>query len=250
MGPCYAAGMIIRLGRSWLLHVALLAACSASNSATKTEDWPVASQDAGDSAECQEGQIQPCPCGAESGYQTCSDGAFGACECPIEPLDAGPYEEPSTCAPGRYEGTFDGWAGFLIASTPVSGIDFSGMPALVLDLQEPPPGAELFVVGNGFMKGNANGTFPFEANIQGQLDCSTQEFNGEVRGSVQLLVDGIDNQFTGTMTAKYDVEQQAFVEGIWTVQGTSADGGLDLGLTGNGVWNALHAGSAPDAGAP
>ncbi|HTU64106.1 MAG TPA: hypothetical protein VMF89_36825, partial [Polyangiales bacterium] len=105
-------------------------------------------------------------------------------------------------------------------------------------------GDEFAVSGNGVMRGNANSTFPFEATISGKLHCETKRFQATLVGSVQLVLDGVRNGFTGTMESSYDSEARAFTAGTWTVTGSEADGGFDLGLSGNGSWSARHAGDA------
>jgi hypothetical protein len=228
-----------------------LAACSSDpGPALSPGDLPELEQDAEAATACESGALEDCDCPQGSGVRVCIDGGFEACQC-SEPDDASAPQDPlSSCAPGHYEGTFEGWAGFVVATTPVTALDLSGMPGLVLDVERPSGGGEFLEVGNGFMKGNANGTFPFEASIEGRLDCSKREFTGEVKGSVQLVFDGLDNPFTGTMTAKYDDTKLSFVEGKWEVKGAAADGGIDFGLVGSGSWSAAHKDAAGDAGGP
>jgi hypothetical protein len=49
------------------------------------------------------------------------------------------------------------------------------------------------------------------------------------------------------MEANYDGEKHAFVDGVWSVMGTSADGGLDFALVGNGTWHAELADASADS---
>jgi hypothetical protein len=152
---------------------------------------------------------------------------------------------------GLYTGNFEGEAGFFIAVGAVSGFDlFEETPPLQITLANPAGASELgAVVGDGKMQGTADGLFPFEATIKGTLDCTTKQFKATLMGSVQLVLDGVLNHFTGTMTASYEGESQTFTNGMWTVTGSEADGGTDFGLTGMGTWTASYArDTAGDAG--
>lgn len=153
------------------------------------------------------------------------------------------------CPTGRYAGNFKGTAGFIIPTTDVSGLDlFNDQPPLQITLS-PPVGNEFVVVGDGTMRGNANATFPFVATIRGNLDCNTKQFKATLTGSVQLFLEGINNDFTGTMVSTYDTDTHSFTSGVWTVTGNGADGGADFGLTANGSWTAEHVNDAgTDAG--
>ena len=223
--------------------------CSTSTPQLAEETPPEVTIEDSSVRECNHGDTEDCTCGSDPGARICIDGDFQDCECDTgadDPKDDG-NDLFGDCLPGRYEGNFEGWAGFLIESTPVTGLDLSGIPALVLNLEQPGGSSEFLEVGDGFMKGNANGTFPFEARIRGRLNCGELTFEGEIAGSVQLFVDGFDNPFTGTMTSKYDPAKHAFTEGKWKVTGTSGDAGVDFGLTGSGKWSAEQRGAA-DAG--
>jgi hypothetical protein len=150
------------------------------------------------------------------------------------------------CPTGRYAGNFEGTAGFVLPTVDASGFDFfNDEPPLQIPLSAG-SGDEFTVSGNGVMHGNANGTFPFDAKITGKLNCETKQFKATLVGSVALFIDEVRNDFTGTMESTYDPLAQAFTAGMWTVTGSEADGGLDLGLTGNGSWSAQH---VSDAGA-
>lgn len=222
------------------LLLALTAGCGAEEPAS------VVARDGGantpaDAALCV---FQPCMCGALIGIRRCDGaGQLQSCECsaaPVAPADAAVVVMVGSCPTGRYAGNFEGTAGFLIAVGDVSGFDFfEEQPPLQITLS-PASGDEFVVLGNGVMRGNANGTFPFEATIMGKLNCETKQFKATLVGSVQLVLDGIRNDFTGVMESTYDPHAQAFTAGTWTVTGSEADGGLDFGLTGNGSWSAEH----------
>jgi hypothetical protein len=193
---------------------------------------------------------QSCACGSLSGVRRCDPaGQLGLCECPQAPAmqDAG-VRTIGSCPSGRYAGNFEGEAGFFIALGAVAGFDFfDDQPPLQITLS-PPTGSELVAIGSGTMRGNANGAFPFEATIMGMLDCDAEKFTATLVGSVQLVLDGVVNNFTGTMEADYDADTQTLAGGTWTVTGSDADGGFDLGLTGMGTWSATLAQPVNDAG--
>jgi hypothetical protein len=191
---------------------------------------------------------QPCACSGAVGTRRCdATGVLGACDCPVPAattLDAAVINI-GICPTGRYEGNFGGEAGFLFALGSVSGLDlWNEQPPLQITLSRE-RGDEFAVSGNGMMRGTANGAFPFEAMITGKLNCETKRFQARLVGSVQLVFDGVRNDFTGTMESLYDPQAQAFTGGTWTVTGSDADGGFDLGLNGEGSWSAQH---VPDAG--
>jgi hypothetical protein len=193
---------------------------------------------------------QACQCGSAWGTRACDAfGQLGSCACAAVSLQDAQVVVVGNCPTGRYTGNFKGTAGFLIPTTDISGLElFNDQPPLQITLS-PGSGSEFVVVGNGVMRGNANGTFPFEATIKGNLDCNTRQFKATLVGSVQLFLEGIRNDFTGTMEASYDTDAQAFSQGSWMVTGSSADGGSDFGLTANGSWSAAHASDAGrDAG--
>jgi len=191
----------------------------------------------------------PCSCGTSSGLTVCTDGGAARCTCaptlpPLPPI----ANTVGECAAGLYVGNFEGLAGFIISQAPVAGLDFAaGAVPLQIMLESSTGGSEFAIVGNGLMRGNANGTFPFEARVTGELDCDKKRYTATLAGSVQLFLDGLDNAFTGTMVANYDAAKQALVDGAWMVTGINVDGGVDFGLTGSGSWHAELSG-ASDAG--
>ncbi len=226
-------------GVAWFF---VLAACGSSE-----EAGSAATVDGGQSPSAEAGICvpQPCACSSGPGTQRCNAGGqLGNCECPV-PVATTPDAaviNVGSCPTGVYEGNFEGEAGFLFALGPVSGLDlFDERPPLQITLS-PLRGEEFAVSGNGVMRGNANGTFPFEATITGKLQCETKRFQATLVGSVQLVLDGVRNDFTGTMESSYDSDARAFAAGTWTVTGSDADGGFDLGLSGSGSWSARHAG--------
>ncbi|HEX6242240.1 MAG TPA: hypothetical protein VFZ61_15120, partial [Polyangiales bacterium] len=193
-----------------------------------------------DAAQCV---AETCWCGAQTGMRRCDAfGRLNTCECPSAPVsgfEAGVTVIMGGCPTGRYAGNFKGTAGFIIPTADISGLEiFDDAPPLQITLSPGSGDSEFVVVGDGVMRGNANGTFPFEATIKGNLDCGTRKFKATLTGSVQLFLEGIRNDFTGSMESSYDTTANAFIDGTWTVMGSSADGGSDFGLTANGSWTA------------
>lgn len=230
--------------------IAFATACGAEDSSSPTGigAWDGGAPDSGlDAGMCMP---QSCACPNGTGLQSCeANGKLSACQCPslADPLDAA-VVIVGICPTGRYAGNFKGTAGFIIPTADITGLDFfNNQPPLQITLSPPKGGSEFTVSGDGVMRGNANGTFPFEATIKGDLDCNTKQFKATLSGSVQLFLEGIRNDFTGSMESSYDTDAQAFTAGTWKVMGNGSDGGTDFGLTANGTWMAMH---AEDAGTP
>jgi hypothetical protein len=223
------------------LLVALATGCAAEDEATLAGPYDSgAASMQPDAAFCAP---EACSCGTLPGVRRCgSAGQLAGCECdapsPVPPDAA--VRSVGICPAGRYAGNFEGTAGFIIPTADISGFElFDDKPPLQITLS-PAVGDEFEVLGDGVMRGNANGTFPFEAMIKGKLDCNTKKFTATLTGSVQILLEGIRNDFMGTMESSYDTDARAFSAGKWTVTGSEADGGSDFGLTGNGSWSAAQ----------
>jgi hypothetical protein len=189
-----------------------------------------------------------CTCDGGSGQQMCIGDTLGPCECRVQNLPPPPaVNVRGDCIAGPYTGNFEGLAGFVITQAPVSGSDIlGGTLPLQINLQRPDRADEFAIVGNGIMRGNANGSFPFKAQLTGELDCPKKRFSAQLVGSVTLFLDGVENAFVGKMEANYDGEKHAFVDGVWNVMGSNADGGLDFALVGNGTWHAELADASVD----
>jgi hypothetical protein len=245
-----------RLAIGCVAVLALGQACGADEGGSPVQAADGAGAGGRDAGACVS---QSCSCGTLTGVRSCSAaGVLGSCECDAgAPIFASPLaydasvSSSGACVTGLYTGNFEGEAGFFIAVGAVSGFDlFEEAPPLQITLATPEGASELgAVVGDGKMRGTADGLFPFEATIKGMLDCTTKQFKATLMGSVQLVLDGVLNHFTGTMTATYDSQSQTFTNGTWTVTGSEADGGTDFGLTGTGTWMASYArDGAGDAG--
>lgn len=204
---------------------------------------------------CLTYETAPCMCGTSPGRMVCSVGVWSMCDCagvagtgggsmtgggePLANKNANVMwtwteTAPSGgCKPGHYEGNFDGWyssslmvAGFL----PVFALDAT-MPGLEFNLDQGAGGGEILTVSGGKMRGTANGLFPFEFDIVGELDCSTLKFNAN-------LINGFYNAFgiivpmEGPITADYDPVTASMVMGIWTVTEPTMPYG------GSGNWSA------------
>lgn len=126
-----------------------------------------------------------------------------------------------SCEAGHYEGTFSGWYGpsvIVVADLkviPVFPVPLPGNPGLAFDLSRQGQG-EVFTVSNGKMNGNALGAFPFSADIEGKLDCSTLKFEAKlVRGS--YFIGPLEYRFEGPILADYDKLTHTLVNGQWMV---------------------------------
>jgi hypothetical protein len=226
---------------------------------------------------CYDGQTTACTCNDEqnrgkAGTQQCFSNTWLLCNC--NAATQGPVSVAGDCLPGRYEGNFTGlyYSGFAPGGfpVPVIGIDVSGLPPLTLTLRESGGGGNgatefaTYSVSDGVVKGTADGIFPFEGTITGELNCASKLFKGTFTGRYSL---GIDigtvsdiNQgfFVGPVTAVYDGVKHTFKPGTWDVLETAGQGGAGAGagwgftiakLGGNGDWYADYKGAATsDAG--
>jgi hypothetical protein len=135
------------------------------------------------------------------------------------------------CLPGDYEGTFGGIYWSYIATiapiselaVPIANIDLPDQPSGFHFTVEPAQGGETVLNIKGEMHGTADLTFPFTADLTGQLDCKTKTFTAQMmNGKYSVLVEGLAAQmFTGVMSGRYDSRTHTFVEGNWDVWETS-----------------------------
>ena len=234
-----------------------LAACSmdAEPGATRGSPQPGAAGSASDpaalAASCAQANLtQPCRCGTLSGRQVCDGRAWKACECTATTGAPGVsfegnnrtdihfvWEKTATntelggCLPGNYEGTFGGIYWSYIATlapiedlaVPIANIDIPGEPSGFRFSVEPAQGGETVLQIKGQMVGTADLTFPFSANLEGELDCKTKTFQARMYGGkYSVLVEGLVAQdFLGIMNGQYDVRTHTFVNGAWDVWETS-----------------------------
>ena len=103
---------------------------------------------------------------------------------------------------------------------PVWAFNVSGMPGLAFTLNAsgaaPVEGeefAEELEISDGYVKGTADGLFPFEGKLTGKLDCKTKEFHATLDGGYALLFEGLglnEAKFKGPVLGKYDVATKSF----------------------------------------
>jgi hypothetical protein len=192
----------------------------------------------------------PCTCtDGASGRQVCASGQWGACECAAAggaiPNFAGnartditfAWERTATsadlggCLPGEYEGTFGGLYWSYLATlapieelfVPVANIAFPGEPSGFKFTVMPAEGGETVLKIKGRMDGLADGVFPFNSALEGELDCSTKTFSAQIIGGVySILIDGLLPQsFDGMLWGTYDTRTHTIVDGEWDVKETT-----------------------------
>lgn len=100
---------------------------------------------------------------------------------------------------------------------------------------EPIPGEEFtfcpdFKVEGGKARGIANNMYPFEMDLNGELDCEAGKFQGLLENG-WYEVAGTIYYFTGTISGDYDSDKSEFFNGIWTVQED-----VDPNFGGMGTW--------------
>ena len=166
----------------------------------------------------------------------------------------------STCKAGHYVGQLMGVylspaaMGFTPSGVPVS-TDPNNIDAAVINSLFPPadgvsPGFEFwleasddaapcsgdeefcfdFKVEGGKAKGVANGLFPFEMDLTGDLDCGQGRFVGIIENG-WYSVAGIVYEFEGTIEGSYDESRAAFFDGVWEVHEPA-----DPTAGGDGTW--------------
>jgi hypothetical protein len=105
---------------------------------------------------------------------------------------------------------------------PVWAFNISGKPGLAFTLNASGEvsqagdefGGEL-EISDGYVKGTADGLFPFEGKLTGKLNCRTREFNATLDGGYALLLEGVfgglnEAKFKGPVLGKYDVATKSF----------------------------------------
>lgn len=191
---------------------------------------------------------------------------FGNSDNPVPPPPVGTVIVGGDCKPGHYLGQLEGMyeSGAAFGFTP-GGIPISTDPKFistdVLNALFPPmggvsPGFEFwlnatgdtapcevgeefcfdYVVEGGKARGVANGLFPFEMDINGQLDCSGGTFQGLLENG-WYDVAGIRFFYEGTIESAYDSNQSAFFDGTWEVSEPA-----DPNAGGTGTWYTAYVG--------
>lgn len=200
-----------------------------------------------DLASCSQVNLtRPCSCSGRSGRQVCDGSAWMTCEC-ADATSAGGIQlegnnrtditfawerteasgELGGCLPGNYEGTFGGIYWSYIATiapidglaVPIANVDIPGEPSGFHFTVEPAQGGETILKIKGEMVGTADLTFPFTADLTGELDCKNKSFQARMSmGLYSVLIDGLAAQnFEGVMTGNYDVQTHTFINGVWDV---------------------------------
>lgn len=157
------------------------------------------------------------------------------------------------CEAGHYVGSFTGTylspAAFELFPVPIEAVDLVDLTG-----QNPPlPGFEFwlesagegmaecsaedefcfdFQVKGGIVRGQANGLFPFEVELVGDLDCSQGIFKGTLQNGWYDAF-GVKYEFEGWMDSSYDSTNTQFFDGTWAV---TEPAGMMAG--GDGTWYA------------
>ncbi|HEX6245635.1 MAG TPA: hypothetical protein VFZ61_32145, partial [Polyangiales bacterium] len=194
---------------------------------------------------CPEISTESCNCpDGSSGSRACSSGTWTSCNCGSPSV---PVTTVGACKAGHYEGDFSGFyrSGFILgAPIPVFALDISLEPALKFTLEEKVGGdAEFptYVISDGYIKGTANGLFPFEAKLTGTLDCRTKTLTGQMDGGYSILLPLGLNQgvFIGPVMGSYNSDDHSFTSGTWDLE---EDDSLGISVVGDpggeGTWTA------------
>jgi hypothetical protein len=206
-----------------------------------------ASGDAGAAVECSDGLTRACTCDARDGgvprpsTQTCFRGFWLSCDChaPADQATAG------ECRAGNYEGSFDGFYSsaytFVGVPIPVFALDAAG-PGLGFTLNAQQGGGEIptFTISDGYVRGTADGLFPFEGVLTGTLDCSTKTFTGTLTGGycVGPCVGLNEGKFSGPVHGSYDGATFSFTSGTWELTEEGSDQAVAFAFGGSGNWSA------------
>lgn len=186
--------------------------------------------------------------------------AFGNSAYVPPPVTGGAVVPGGDCTAGHYLGQLEGLyespaaVGFTPGGIPIS-TDPKFISTDILNTLFPPmggisPGFEFwlnasedtapceigqefcfdYLVEGGKARGVANGLFPFEMDINGQLDCDAGNFEGQLENG-WYDVAGIRFHYEGTLRGSYDAAQSAFFDGTWV-----ATEPADPSAGGEGTW--------------
>jgi hypothetical protein len=236
--------------------IAAAQGCGSSPDGVAADDIAIPDAAAADAntlaVECSSGQSRACTCpGAGGGpptpsTQECFNGFWLICDCQAASGDTASAGE---CRAGHYEGEFNGLYSsaytFVGVPIPVFGLDAVG-PGLGFTLNAQQGGGEIptFTISDGYVRGTADGLFPFEGVLTGTLDCQTKTFTGTLTGGYCVgPCAGInEGKFSGPVQGTYDGSTFSFTAGTWelTEEGEPSPLGIDFG--GSGAWDATWVG--------
>jgi hypothetical protein len=184
----------------------------------------------------------------QNGMQNCYGGSWLPCNC-VRPSVAvtPPTVTTGTCKPGLYEGSFAGLYTspytFVGVPIPVTALNpFGPGLAFVLNGTEEVGGEfSTLTISDGYVKGVADGVFPFEGVLRGTLDCPTKTFTGTLTGfyCVGPCLEGVNKgEFDGPITGVYDGTSYKFSNGTWKLVELEGKSGIFGNFGGEGEWNA------------
>jgi hypothetical protein len=241
----------------WFLGLAACGAPTSTNDRGGSSRVPVSPASAAGSGSAtpvsltsctQMNQTAPCRCGAMPGRQVCNGASWGVCECAADVPGGATADlegngrsdikfawqrtptggaDVGGCLPGDYEGNFGGIYWSYIATlapiddlaVPIANIDLPDQPSGFHFTVAPAQGGETVLKIKGVMNGTADLTFPFTADLDGELDCKSKTFTANMsNGTYSVLIEGLVAQtFLGLMHGRYDVHTHTFVDGDWDV---------------------------------
>lgn len=210
--------------------------------------------------ECEPGSYEACNCANADGTtrestRACVGGYWHGCSC----FDESTLDLDGDCLPGRYEGDFWGFYTssftFVGVPIPVFSLSATNEPGLAFTLHSsgavPEPGQEFveqLEISDGYVKGTADGLFPFEGKLTGKLDCATKKFEAILDGGYCLIgCAGIGvNQadFEGPVVGYYDSANKEFAKSTWSLVEETPLQGVVFGFGGEGEWSAKWVGYA------
>lgn len=144
------------------------------------------------------------------------------------------------CLPGTYTGTFSCTVdmGFGIKT------EYTGPVSFVLTSS---PSGEFLEISNGTLGGTGNG-IPFMADLNGKLDCTTNEFSATTANGTYIILI-FSGQFSGSLDGRLDRLTQTLA-GMWTLVpllgGTATGGASGAGgaaaqpFTCPGTWSVVR----------
>ncbi len=216
--------------------------------------------------ECEPGTSEACDCPSADGTswqstRACVGGYWYSCNC----FDESSFDISGDCKPGRYEGDFWGFYTssftFVGVPIPVFSLSATNEPGLAFTLHSNGTGpvlgqefAEELEIRDGYVKGTADGLFPFEGKLTGKLDCKTKKFEAILDGGYCLIgCAGIGvNQadFEGPVVGYYDAATCSFAKSTWTLVEETPLQGPIFGFGGEGEWSAKWVGPAAPSASP